>query len=55
VFVENRMFFLDRFMKDIGSLPYLYESQELQVFLRPTGPVEGALKVLNNMITDELI
>lgn len=40
------MFFLDKFMKDICMFPYLYESEELQVYVRPTGPVEGALKNL---------
>lgn len=33
--VEERQFFLDRFMRSICELPYLYESEELQVFLRP--------------------
>jgi sorting nexin-1/2 len=26
VFVQERMYFLDKFMKDIAGLPYLYES-----------------------------
>lgn len=33
--VEERLFFLDRFMRQIAELPYLYESDELQTFLRP--------------------
>jgi hypothetical protein len=31
-------------MKEIGRLPYLYESEEFQVFLRPQGDVEKCLK-----------
>lgn len=41
-----RMAFLDRFMKEISKLPYLYESNEMQVFLRPSGDVEKALESL---------
>ena len=33
--VEERMFFLDRFMRSVCELPYLYESEEMQAFLRP--------------------
>lgn len=35
IFVEERQFFLDKFMKEISQLPYLYESEEFQIFLRP--------------------
>ena len=28
-YVETRMHFLDRFMKDCACLPYLYESNEM--------------------------
>jgi len=40
-FVQERRFFLDKFMKDIAGLPYLYESQEFATFLRPAGDVEA--------------
>lgn len=56
--VEERMFFLDRFMKEICTLPYLYESEELQAFLRPTTPnqdVERALELLPRLSTDDLL
>ena len=36
-FVEERTYFLNKFMQDISGLPYLYESQEFQTFLRPSG------------------
>lgn len=34
-FVEERMYFLNKFMKDCSGLPYIYESNEFQTFLRP--------------------
>ncbi len=33
-FIEERLYFLDRFIKEIAVLPYLYESDEFQVFVR---------------------
>lgn len=54
--VEERMFFLDRFMRQISELPYLYESEELQVFLRPTIPdVIKALETMPRLSTDDLL
>ncbi len=49
------MHFLDRFMKDLTLLPYLYESPEFQVFLRPQGDLEKALKTLPLMTTDDIL
>lgn len=43
-YVETRMHFLDRFMKDCACLPYLYESSEMQLFIRPQGDVEKVIK-----------
>ena len=56
--VEERQFFLNRFMKDVCQLPYLYESEELQAFLRPqnpTGDVERALESLPRLTTEDLL
>ena len=54
--VEERMFFLDRFMRQIADLPYLYESEELQVFLRPSIPdVSKALETMPRLTTDDLL
>jgi hypothetical protein len=54
-FVEERLFFLDRFMKEICILPYLYESHEFATFLRPTGEVDKALETLPPLSTDDLL
>lgn len=35
-FVDQRCFFLNQFFKQLVRCPYLYESEELQQFLRPT-------------------
>ena len=50
------MTFLDRFMKDITLLPYLYESPEFQVFIRPVGGnLDNALKGMTPMTTDDIL
>ena len=52
MFVQERMYFLDKFMKDIAGLPYLYESQEFATFLRPAGEVENCFAQLPHLSTD---
>jgi sorting nexin-1/2 len=54
-FVEERRFFLDKFMKDIAGLPYLYESQEFATFLRPAGDVEACFQQLPLLTTDQML
>jgi hypothetical protein len=36
------MFYLNRFLKEIIKLPYLYESYEFAAFIRPMGELEVA-------------
>lgn len=57
LFIEERLFFLDRFLKEVCLLPYLYESEELQAFLRPPGgaDTEKALEMLPRLSTDDLL
>jgi hypothetical protein len=49
------MFFLDRFIKDICTLPYLYESEEFKIFLRPPGDLEKSLKNLSTLTSDDVL
>jgi hypothetical protein len=53
--VEERCTFLDRFIKEICQLPYLYESIEFQTFMRPQGDLEKAMAMLPKQTTDELL
>lgn len=59
LFVEERQYFLDRFLKELCQLPYLYESEEFQCFLRPQAPnandVDRALETLPRLTTDDLL
>lgn len=55
MFVEERMHFLDRFIKEICGLPYLYESQEFEMFIRPPADLEKSLKSLPHLTTDEML
>jgi sorting nexin-1/2 len=54
-FVAERRFFLDKFMKDIAGLPYLYESQEFATFLRPAGDVDACFAQLPHLSTDQML
>lgn len=44
--IEERRYFLDLFLKECCSLPYLVSGVEFQTFLRPVGNVEPALAKL---------
>jgi hypothetical protein len=48
-FVENRMYFLDRFLKKIGEIPHLINSKEFQIFARPSGEIDKQLAALQQM------
>ena len=55
-FVEERMFYLNKFMKDIAQLPYLYESEEFALFLRPpTADIDQAFMQLPLLTSDKLL
>ena len=54
-FVQERMYFLEKFMKDIAGLPYLYESQEFATFLRPAGDLENCFNQLPLLSTDQML
>jgi sorting nexin-1/2 len=45
-FLENRMYFLDRFLKKIGEIEHLVNSPEFRCFSRPSGEVNRTLAML---------
>ena len=45
-FIEERCFYLNMFFKQLVRCPYLYESDELKLFIRPHMDVERALTFL---------
>lgn len=53
--LEERRYFLDLFLKESVSLPYLVASPEMQTFLRPTGEVDKALSKLYRVRASELL
>jgi PX domain len=54
-FVEERMFYLNKFIKDVCLLPYLYESAEFAAFLRPSGDVDHCLQSLPPLNTEAVL
>ncbi|TNV81241.1 hypothetical protein FGO68_gene10278 [Halteria grandinella] len=54
-FVVERMYQLNSFMKEIAQLPYIYESQEFALFLRPPGDLEAVFSQLPSMNTFKLL
>jgi hypothetical protein len=52
--VEERQFYINEFVQEISTTPYLNQCEELQVFLRPQGvPVDKAMQSLIKFNTDD--
>ena len=54
-FVQERMYFLDQFLRTLCRTYYLCKTPEVQVFLRPQGKVEDSLKSLSATTTDKVL
>ena len=52
MFVEERRYFLDQFLKKFSMTAYLAKTPEIQVFLRPQAKVVDSLKALPRTNTD---
>ena len=55
-FVEERRFFLDKFLKSLILIPHLKESDEFQAFIRPkAADVERSLALLPKMTPENIL
>lgn len=54
-YIEHRRLFLQRFLKKIGGLPHLLNSDEFKIFSRPSGDVEKMLAMLPKMTPSALV
>lgn len=54
-FIENRRYFLDRFMRKLEKQPHLLNSEEFKLFSRPTGEIDIMLSLLPKQDPDILI
>lgn len=44
--IQERCYLFNRFMKDVSEIPYLWESDEVKVFLRPNMSVSQAMSLV---------
>lgn len=55
-FVEERRYFLDKFLKSLMQIPHLKESEEFQAFIRPkAADVERSLALLPKMTPETIL
>lgn len=45
-YIEHRRYFLQRFLRRIGQLPHLLNSDEFKLFARPSGEIEKMLAMM---------
>lgn len=53
--VQERCYLFNRFMRDISEIPYLWESEEIKMFLRPALSVSESLNLLPAPTTDDTL
>ena len=53
--IEDRAHYLDLFMKQLVRCPYLYESQEFKIFIRPQIELEKALNLLPRLTYEQVL
>lgn len=54
-FIEFRRHFLQRFLRRIGQLPHLLNSDEFKLFARPSGEIEKMLAMMPRLNPDALV
>ena len=54
-FIEERCFFLNMFFKQLVRCPYLLESDELKLFIRPITNVDKNLTLLPKLTNQKLL
>lgn len=54
-YIEYRKHFLQRFLRKIGSLPHLLNSDEFKLFARPSGEIEKMLAMMPRLSPDAIV
>lgn len=54
-FINERRFYLERFLKKMASFSFLINSQEFMAFSRPNGDVTKGLATLNKMMVHDTV
>lgn len=54
-YIEHRRHFLQRFLRKLGKLPHLLNSDEFKLFARPSGEIEKMLAMMPKMTPQALV
>lgn len=54
-YIEHRRHFLQRFLRKIGTLPHLLNSDEFRLFARPSGEIEKMLAMMPRITPDLIV
>ena len=53
-FINERRFYLERFLKKLSQFPFLINSWEFQCFARPSGDIEKNLNAIPKLSTGDV-
>ena len=54
-FINERRFYLERFLKKMAALPFLINSKEFLIFSRPTGDIDKLLSAVPKSTPNEQV
>lgn len=54
-YIEYRRHFLQRFLRKVGNLPHLLNSDEFKLFARPSGEIEKMLAMMPKLTPDAIV
>lgn len=54
-YIEYRRYFLQRFLRKIGLMPHLLNSDEFKLFARPSGDIEKMLNMMPKLTPDAIV
>lgn len=54
-YIEHRRHFLQRFLRKVGAIPHILNSDEFKIFSRPSGDIEKMLNMLPKMTPSALV
>lgn len=53
-FINERRFYLERFLKKMAAFPFILNSAEFQAFARPAGDIEKGLSLMIRLSTADI-
>jgi hypothetical protein len=55
LYIQERWYLLNRFIQELSAIEYLWKSDEVKAFIRPTLEVEKSLVLMPKLSSDQTL